>query len=175
MATTSAQLTGRMAEAASALVAGLAATQQQALTADLDDPAFRQWSYLPGPRDGLVLAELTEVQREAALTLLDTGCSAAGARTARAVIELDLIRRQLGGGDPQPGDDRFWFRVFGDPATGAWAWRVNGHHLAVHVTVAGAALTVTPSFFACASCSAESVAGSISTRFSSRAVRFASA
>jgi hypothetical protein len=63
------------------------------------------------------------------------------------VIELDLIRRQLGSGDPQPGDDRFWFRVFGDPATGAWAWRVNGHHLAVHVTIAGAELTVTPSFF----------------------------
>ena len=116
--------------------------------ADLSDPGFREWSYLPGPRAGLSLAELTADQRETALTLLDTGCSVAGAQTARAVIELDTIRRQLGGGDPQPGDDRFWFRVFGTPsAEGAWAWRVNGHHLAVHVTAAGGDLTVTPSFF----------------------------
>ena len=147
MAATSEQLTRRMADAASALLASLDPEQARAGTADLGDPGFREWSYLPGPRTGLALAELTGDQREAALTLLDTGCSAAGARTARAVIELDLIRRQLAGGDPQPGDDRFWFRVFGDPATGAWAWRVNGHHLAVHVTVAGAELTVTPSFF----------------------------
>ncbi len=58
----------------------------------------------------------TDRMLDAALTLLDTGCSAAGARTARAVIELDSIRRQLAGGDPQPGDDRFWFRVFGTPS-----------------------------------------------------------
>ncbi|KRF26579.1 DUF3500 domain-containing protein [Phycicoccus sp. Soil803] len=147
MATTSPQLTSRMADAASRLVDSLGPEQREALAADLGDPAFREWSYLPGPRAGLVLGELTGTQRDAALALLDTGCSAGGAQTARAVIELDLIRRQLGGGDPRPGDDRFWFRVFGDPSTGVWAWRVNGHHLAVHVTVAGGELTVTPSFF----------------------------
>ena len=148
MASTSPQLTRRMAEAAAALVATLDPAQQQALVADLRDPDFREWSYLPGPRAGVPLADLTPAQREAALALLDTGCSDAGARTARKVIELDLVRRQLGGGDPEPGDDRFWFRVFGDPAAGgAWAWRVNGHHLAVHVTAAGDDLTVTPSFF----------------------------
>lgn len=148
MASTSPQLTRRMAEATAALVATLDPGQRQALAADLQDPGFREWSYLPGPRPGLPLAGLTAAQREAALDLLDTGCSAAGARTARAVIELDRVRRQLGGGDPGPGEDRFWFRVFGEPsAGGAWAWRVNGHHLAVHVTAAGDDLTVTPSFF----------------------------
>ena len=148
MASTSRRLTGRMADAASALVALLTPPQQGALAADLDDPGFRDWSYLPGPRPGLSLAELTTDQREAALNLLDTGCSAAGAKTARAVIELDFVRRQLAGGEPQPGDDRFWFRVFGTPSDGgAWAWRVNGHHLAVHVTAVGDDLSVTPSFF----------------------------
>ena len=147
MASTSPQLTGRMAEAASALVATLAPEQQQAVAADLQDPDVREWSYLPGPRAGLSLAEMTSGQRESALALLDTGCSATGAQTARAVIELDMVRRQLGGGAPEAGDDRFWFRVFGSPADEAWAWRVNGHHLAVQVTVVGTELTVTPSFF----------------------------
>jgi hypothetical protein len=147
-ATTTARLVGRMAGAAEGFLATLGPPESEAVGGELGGPGFREWSYLPGPRAGLSLSEMTAPQRDAALTLLDTGCSATGARTARAVIELDIIRRQLGGGDPQPGDDRFWFRVFGTPtAAGAWAWRVNGHHLAVHVTVAGGDLTVTPSFF----------------------------
>ncbi len=147
-ATATARLVSRMAGAAEGFLATLGPPESDAVAGELDGPEFREWSYLPGPRDGLSLAEMTPAQREAALSLLDTGCSATGARTARAVIELDIIRRQLGGGDPRPGDDRFWFRVFGTPeADGAWAWRVNGHHLAVHVTVAGGDLTVTPSFF----------------------------
>ena len=145
-ATATARLVGRMAEAAEGFLATLGPPETEAVAGELDGPEFREWSYLP--RAGLPLSEMTPTQRDAALTLLDTGCSVTGARTARAVIGLDIIRRQLGGGDPQAGDDRFWFRVFGAPAKGgAWAWRVNGHHLAVHVTVAGGDLTVTPSFF----------------------------
>ena len=59
MASTSPQLTGRMADAASALVATLDPGQQQALVADLQDPGFREWSYLPGLGPGLSLADLT--------------------------------------------------------------------------------------------------------------------
>ena len=148
VSTTATGLVSRMVAAAEGFLATLRAPEADAVNGELDGPGFREWSYLPGPRDGLSLAEMTPAQRVAALSLLDTGCSATGARTARAVIELDTIRRQLGGGDPQPGDDRFWVRVFGTPAADVpWAWRVNGHHLAVHVTVAGGDLTVTPSFF----------------------------
>lgn len=147
-----------MAQAADRLVAGLDAGQRAALElplpdadadgpAGLADPRFTRWSYLPGPRDGLRLGDLDAQQRELALALLDTGCSAAGARTARAVIDLDIVRRELGGGDPEPGDDRFWFRLFGSPQEHAWAWRVNGHHLAVQVTVVGDEVAVTPSFY----------------------------
>ena len=147
-ATGTAPLVSRMAAAAQAFLATLDPSQRQAVDNPLDAADFREWSYLPGPRAGLPLAELTPSQRELALALLDTGCSATGAQTARAVIDLDIVRRQLGGGDPQPGDDRFWFRVFGTPSPdGAWAWRVNGHHLAVHVSAAAGDLTVTPSFF----------------------------
>ena len=37
--------------------------------------------------------------------------------------------------------------MFGSPEAEVWAWRVNGHHLAVHVAVVGSAVAVTPSFF----------------------------
>jgi hypothetical protein len=143
-----AALVDRMRAAALALVATLEPSQHDALASSLADEAFREWSYLPGPRPGLPLADLGSPQRQAALHLLDTGCSVGGARTARDVIELDHLRRELGGGAPAPGDDRFLFRVFGDPRRDpAWAWRVNGHHLAVQVTVVGDAVSVTPSFF----------------------------
>jgi hypothetical protein len=146
--TGTASLVGRMADAAQAFLASLDPSQRQAVDNPLDSPDFREWSYLPGPRAGLSLAEMTPTQRALALALLDTGCSVTGAQTARAVIGLDIVRRELGGGDPRPADDRFWFRVFGTPSPdGAWAWRVNGHHLAVHVTAAGGNLAVTPSFF----------------------------
>jgi hypothetical protein len=145
--TTTAQLLDTMRTAAAAFTAALDDAQRLELAASLDDPGYRHWSYLPGSRDGVPLAAMTTEQRDLALTLLDAGCGAAGARTARAVIALDLVRRRLGGGDPRPGDDRFWFRVFGSPADAAWAWRVNGHHLAVHVAVVGDEVAVTPSFF----------------------------
>jgi hypothetical protein len=146
-ATGTTHLVETMRDAATAFVAALEETQRVELGARLEDPAYRQWSYLPGPRDGLPLAVMSPHQRHLALALLDTGCSAGGAQTARAVIELDFIRRELGGGNPHPGDDRFWFRVFESPGDRAWAWRVNGHHLAVQVAVVGAEVAVTPSFF----------------------------
>jgi hypothetical protein len=148
MAGTDPALVTVMRAAAAALADALDADARASLTTTLDDPAYRQWRYLPGPRDGALLADMTDAQRGLAFALLDTGCGAASRDTARAVIYLDIVRRELGGGDPQPGDDRFWWRVIGDPANDeAWAWRVNGHHLAVHVTVVRDQVTVTPSFF----------------------------
>lgn len=146
MAGTDPALVSTMRAAAAALADAL--DSAAGLTTTLDDPAYREWRYLPGPRDGALLADMTSAQRDLAFALLDTGCSATGRATARAVIDLDIVRRELGGGDPQPGDDRFWWRVIGDPVNDeAWAWRVNGHHLAVHITVVGDQVTVTPSFF----------------------------
>jgi Protein of unknown function (DUF3500) len=140
-----------MIDAANAFVAALDPQQRAAATASFDVPDHRQWTYLPGPRPGLALADMSDEQQHLALDLLDTGCSATGARTARGIIQLDMIRRQLSarpGNDPRPVDHRYWVRVLGHPGTDEpWAWRVNGHHLAVHVTVAGTGIAVTPHFF----------------------------
>ena len=42
----------------------------------------------------------------------------------------------------------YWFAVFGEPdRRGAWSWRIGGHHIAVHVTVADdEVIGTTPSF-----------------------------
>jgi hypothetical protein len=61
------------------------------------------------PAARLCLADLSESQQHLALALLDTGQSAERAVTARGVIDLDMICRQLSaspGLEPRAGDHR---------------------------------------------------------------------
>ncbi|REF34879.1 DUF3500 domain-containing protein [Thermasporomyces composti] len=143
----------RMAAAAVAFLASLDPDQRRAATAPFDTPDHREWTYLPGPRPGLALADMTERQRELAMVLLDTGLSAHGSREARAVMALEAVLRELerGAGRAmwrQRHPHYYWVRILGDPGGDQpWAWRVNGHHLATHVTVVGDRIAATPQFF----------------------------
>lgn len=140
-------MTGILAAHVTDFLEALDADQHRHATVDFETDDRRAWTYLPGDRPGLMLGEMTTEQRHLALSILDDACSAAGAMTARAVIDLDLIRRRLSG-EPGADDDQYWVRVLGDPrAEGPWAWRVNGHHLAVHVTVVDGQVAATPQFF----------------------------
>ncbi|MEV0828483.1 DUF3500 domain-containing protein [Nonomuraea rubra] len=136
-----------MRQAVLRFLASLDTERRAAATAAFGSPERTEWSYLPGPRPGLPLVEMTTGQQELALALLDLGCGLAGARVARGVIELERVRRRLVTGVDEIDGDRYWFRVFGEPGgPQPWAWRVNGHHLAVHITVVGDSIAVTPSF-----------------------------
>lgn len=132
----------RMVKAARAFLDTLEPDQVTAVRVPFDVDDHRVWRYLPGPRPGLALAELDGVQRTAALDLLDTGCGVDAARTARGIIQLDEILR----GPAKAG--QFWLRVLGEPGGDApWAWRITGHHLAIHMTIVGDGIAVTPQFF----------------------------
>jgi hypothetical protein len=137
----------RMREAARALLAVLEPAQVRELRdapARLDAPALREWTYLPGPRPGLSTEELGDEQRAAVDALLAAAHSAHGGRLATGAIEVERHRRELVG---RPGPDRYWLRLLGDPdGDGPWGWRMNGHHLAVHVLITAAGLRVTPHF-----------------------------
>lgn len=136
------ELARRMTEAAKAFLATLDAAQQATARAAFDVADHTEWRYLPGQRPGLPLYEMSQRQQTAALDLLDTGCGVAAAQAARGIIDLDTI--PLG---PQRAG-QYWFRVLGDPSSGEpWAWRANGHHLAVHLTIVGDSIAVTPQFF----------------------------
>jgi hypothetical protein len=142
-----------MAEAANRLLAALDEPQRRTACFGFDDPERFTWHYTPGPRAGLPLADMTAPQQAAAHRLLEAGLSERGARTARAVIDLEtvlgVLEREAGHAGWQRRDPGLYHvSVFGDPAgDGPWAWRVNGHHLAVHLTVVGADVASTPLFF----------------------------
>lgn len=136
-----------MRAAAQDLLAVLEPEQVRELRAGpdrLDAPELREWTYLPGPRPGLRTDSLDAGQRAAVDALLATAHSAPGAELVRGAMEVERHRRARLG---SPGADRYWVRLLGDPdGTGPWAWRYNGHHLAVHVLVTPSGVRVTPHF-----------------------------
>jgi len=142
-----------MREAAVHLLETLHDAQRLGAAYDFADPERFRWQYTPGPRGGLPLAEMDQAQRTAAMALLDTALSAHGARTARAIMDLEPVLKSLEAAAGRQDTERrnpahYWFGVFGDPAGDEpWAWRVGGHHLCVHATMVGEALATTPLFF----------------------------
>jgi uncharacterized protein DUF3500 len=143
---------GQMRAAAAAFLDSLSAEQTARAAASFDSPDHHEWTYLPGPRPGLALADMSDDQRELALRLLDTGLSEQGGTSARAIMALESTLRHIEEQQGLNADHRdpgfFWFRVLGDPRGNApWAWRANGHHLAVHLTIIGDAIAATPQFF----------------------------
>jgi hypothetical protein len=119
-----------------------------------DEPERSRWFYVPTDHGGLALTECGPLQRQAALRLLATGLSPAGYTAVAAVMGHELILEPLENWPVLPGWGRvrdplrYQVTVFGDPATGEWAWRFAGHHLSLHYTITGGELaSATPSFF----------------------------
>ena len=111
------------------------------------------WDYVPGTRLGLAVGEMTVAQRRAAAAIVDTALSERGAREVRGVIDLEPVlgelERRAGRGNWRRRDPgSYWHAVFGSPGSDEpWSWRIGGHHVAVHVTVAGGRIIgATPSF-----------------------------
>ncbi|WP_020575658.1 DUF3500 domain-containing protein [Actinopolymorpha alba] len=133
------EIARRMVKAAEAFLSSLTSGQRASATARFDVADHQDWTYLPGPRPGLALAEMSDEQRTLALELLDTGFGPQSTRIGRDIMTLDTI---IG---LRPG--LYWVRILGTPGGDEpWAWRVSGHHLAIHVTIAGDSIAVTPRF-----------------------------
>ena len=107
------------------------------------------WHYVPRPRPGLALREMDEAQRAAAWRLVDGALSAAGADKARAPVSLEQVLGELEGRPGYRDPANYALAVFGAPRADApWAWRIEGHHLSLTVTlVPGERPAVTPAFF----------------------------
>jgi hypothetical protein len=139
-------VTSEAARCARALLDSLDDHQRAVAQGNLDDPHLREWTYLPGDRPGLPLEHVTARQLGLALDLLRLAHSPDGADLAIGAVQIERVRRELATGSP-PDGDRYWLRVLGDPeGDDPWGWRINGHHLAVHVVVTAAGASLTPHF-----------------------------
>jgi hypothetical protein len=145
-----------MADAARAFLDALEPAQRAAAAWPFPSEDERtRWFYTPTDHGGLPLGAMRPRQQQLAHRLLASGLSRAGYVTAAAIMGLENVLDELEGWGARFGDERgrdpgrYFVRVFGSPSDGgAWAWRVGGHHLSVHYTVAGGEVaSTTPCFF----------------------------
>jgi hypothetical protein len=136
-----------MAQAAQALIGTLDEAQLAKLRWPFDSEERFNWHFIPRERQGLPLKEMTGRQRAAAFTLLRAGLSEKGYTKAEAIRSLETVLAAAGGSivrDPE----LYFFTIFGDPQSGTWAWRYEGHHLSQNWTIVGGrAVATTPAFF----------------------------
>jgi hypothetical protein len=138
-----------MADAAKAFLASLTSQQRAQATFQFQDDERLDWHYIPKPRKGLALRDMTSEQKQLAHALLAAGLSQQGYIKAVSIMSLDEVLKLLEGGKgPQRDPEGYFFTVFGDPsAAGTWGYRVEGHHLSQNFTIVNGKLQGAPSFF----------------------------
>jgi hypothetical protein len=142
-----------VATAAGDWLGGLDDAQRAAATFPFDAAERFSWTYLPGPRAGLAIRDMRPDQRVAASAIVATSMSARAAGEVAAIMALETVLGQLERAESRGGTERrdpelYWFAIFGSPGSSEpWSWRVGGHHVAIHVTVADDLVVgSTPSF-----------------------------
>ena len=139
-----------MAQAAIRFLGSLEEAQRRSAGYDLASPERRQWTNAPvrGQAGGVALGDLDNVQLRAFSDLLAVLLSAKGYGKVRDVMLGDDLRATADG-EPNEGVgiEAFRFAVFGEPSvTSPWAVQLDGHHVALNVTLDGEAYSLSPSF-----------------------------
>ena len=142
----------RMASAADAFLSSLSAEQRARASYDFEDEERLRFHFIPNEmfeRRGVMLADMSETQRERAHDLLRAGLSQRGYMTATEVMELEDVLLALEGGQRFARDkDEYLFSVFGEPGPGAtWGWRFEGHHISLHFTIIDGSIGVSSPAF----------------------------
>lgn len=142
----------RMASAADAFLSSLSSEQREQASFAFDADERLRWHFIPVEmfeRSGLMLNDMSATQRERAHALLRASLSQRGYLTATQVMELEDVLLALEGGGRMARDSgEYFFSVFGTPAEDAtWAWRFEGHHISLHVTIVDGVVAVTSPAF----------------------------
>jgi hypothetical protein len=142
-----------IAAAVQAWLGSLVESQRSRAMFPFEDQERFVWAYTPGTRKGLAVGDMRPDQRAASNAILASALSNRTAAEVNAIMALETVLGRLERAEGRSGwlrrdPDLYWFAVFGTPGTTApWSWRVGGHHVAVHVTVADdRVIGSTPSF-----------------------------
>ena len=143
-----------MADTAAKFLATLTPAEKAKAQFPFDDANRHKWYFTPKQKDkqptriGVRFETFNSAQKDAALALLRSGLSKSGYDQAVTIMAMESLLLELEGPDGSMGRNPGWYfvSVFGEPsATGPWAWRVEGHHLSVNVTLdKGRVVSATP-------------------------------
>jgi hypothetical protein len=139
-----------MVAAANTFLGALNAEQKKLATYPLTDAEHENWNFVPIARNGLSFKGTSTQVQALGIALLRTGLSHTGVAKAQAVMQLELILKEL---EQDKGPNRrdptnYFVTIFGEPsAEKSWGWRFEGHHLSFNFTVIdGKHVFFTPSF-----------------------------
>lgn len=136
-----------MRAAASALLDAVAPEARRKVALPFGDAQRRWIEYTPAPRPGATLCELGTDGRKWAHRLLATALSPAAYAQAMAVMALEEVLDRAENWRNGRRSDNYATVLFGTPDSGdLWAWRFEGHHLSVTMTLDGDRVAPTPVF-----------------------------
>jgi hypothetical protein len=131
-----------MAGAAKNLWASLTPEQRGKIGFDFKDALRYDWHFIPRPRKGLPLKEMSPEQKALAHALLASGLSQSGIIKAETIISLEQVLASIEKGrGPVRDPELYFFNIFGNPDSPGskepWGWRLEGHHLSLNFTIVG--------------------------------------
>jgi hypothetical protein len=128
-----------MASSAKRFLDSLSPAQLETAGFEFKDNERVNWHFIPKPRKGLTLKDMSEDQRALAKSLLASGISETANTKVMTIMSLELILREMEQGkpnSPKRDPEMYYFSVFGQPdGKQPWGWRVEGHHVSVNITV----------------------------------------
>jgi len=110
------------------------------------------WHFVPCERKGACFRNFNEDQRKKALAFLRASYSEQGYNKATSIMGLENVLREIEGRtttDVYRDPLNYYITIFGTPSkTASWAWRIEGHHVAINLTFSNNEIvSSTPSFF----------------------------
>ena len=123
-------------------------SMEDELLLTLDSPEREKWAYWPTERSGLSFDLMHAKHRALTHELLWLLLSNRGYHKLLNIMQLEnVLQANSGTGFPR-GIEDYSVTLFGEPSdTEPWAWRFEGHHISLSITVApGQGFTVTPTF-----------------------------
>jgi hypothetical protein len=129
-----------MAAAATNFLNALTLEQQAQATYAFTNEERFDWHFIPRPRKGLPLKQMSSAQQRLALALLNTGLSQRGYAKALTIMSLEPVLGDIeqNRGQFMRDPDLYFFTIFGTPgSTETWGWRVEGHHVSMNFVVRG--------------------------------------
>lgn len=130
--------------------------QRELTMMDFDSVDRVGWHFIPkDERKGLMLGDMNDAQRTAALRLLRSTLSEAGYFKSNRIMLLEEVLNEMeaGKGRFERNPQRYFVTLFGDPTskdeTNRWGLSFEGHHLSLNfVCRGGEVVDSTPQFLA---------------------------
>jgi hypothetical protein len=143
-----AQAIAEITAAANQLIASLQPEQKAKALFSFDADERENWKFTPQARKGLPMEAMDDAQRALAKKLLASVLSEKGVLKAETIINLEQLLGEMENDPVRRNHQAYFTSIFGLPSTAkTWAYRFEGHHLAVNVTLLdGKKIVAAPTF-----------------------------